>query len=95
MDLNTSSQNKIAQNELVRVEVIMRETRPMFDGDKAIIDTRRKRNQKLWQQYEGKECTIVSRHRDAAIVEVPALKELIIFRMKDLRPIPVVRLTQP
>ena len=95
MDPNTTSQNKITENELARAEVIMREPGRLGDGDKAIIDARRKRNQKLWQQYDGKECTVISRHGDAAIVEVPALKELIICRMKDLRPIPVTRCTQP
>jgi len=62
-------------------------TADFADGDKCVIEAKRKRNLKLWGHYNGRECFIVSRHRDAAIVEIPSLKEMIICRTKDLRPV--------
>jgi hypothetical protein len=60
----------------------------LAEGDACVINVKRKTNMKFWGQFNGKECVIVSRHRDAAIVEVPSLKEMIVCRIKDLRRIP-------
>jgi hypothetical protein len=58
----------------------------IYDGAKAILDAQRKRKMKFWNERNGRECIVVSRHRDAAIVEIPSFDEVVICKVTDLRP---------
>jgi len=60
-------------------------TQTIHDGCLAVIEPTKNKRRKFWQELQGKRCIVISHHRNAAIVEVPELKELRICRIEDLR----------
>lgn len=61
-------------------------TAQLAEGCQAVIDAKGRRDKKFWENFNGQKCVIISRHRDAAIVEVASSKELLLCQIKDLRP---------
>lgn len=85
----TRKEPEIIEDENEQFEGISREgpeAAQIAEGCQAVIDARGKRNKKFWEHFNGHKCVIVSRHRDAAIVEVASSKELLLCQIKDLRP---------
>ena len=63
-----------------------------FSGPQCICEGARyklnaKRKSSFWEHFNGKECVVVSRHINAAIVEVQPTKEMILCQVRDLEPI--------
>ncbi|MBN2019997.1 MAG: hypothetical protein JW749_07220 [Sedimentisphaerales bacterium] len=58
----------------------------IYDGQTAVLDVKRKKNRKFWKQRNGRQCTVISCHRNAAIVAIPSLNELVLCQTNELRP---------
>ena len=59
----------------------------IHEGARAIIEPVGPRRSKFIREKEGMECLVVSCNRRAAIVEIPSLGELLVCKMKDLKPV--------
>jgi hypothetical protein len=59
----------------------------IYEGARAIIESVGPRRSKFIREKEGMECLVVSCNRKAAIVEIPSLGELLVCKMKDLKPV--------
>ena len=64
-----------------------RDRQGIYEGAQAIIEPVGPRRSKFIREKEGMECLVVSCNRRAAIVEIPSLGELLVCKMKDLKPI--------
>jgi hypothetical protein len=56
------------------------------EGDRAIYEPVRRVMSRFAQERKGMECIVVSCNSRAVIVEIPSLKELLLCKMKDLKP---------
>ena len=66
---------------------ITRDWQGIYEGARAIIEPVGPHRSKFVREKEGMECLVVSCNRRAAIVEIPSLGELLVCKMKDLKPI--------
>lgn len=66
---------------------IARDGQGIHEGARAIIEPAGPRRSKFIREKEGMECLVVSCNRRAAIVEISSLGELLVCKMKDLRPV--------
>jgi hypothetical protein len=79
---------KIIENgneEPARVPKTASGTYTLHEGGTAIIEPKGKRNHEFWDRFNGKECLVVSCHRESAIVET-CDEEMLVCKIKDLRP---------
>jgi hypothetical protein len=69
------------------MEIIEKQLAGIYAGARAIIEPVGPRRSKFIREKQGLECLVVSCNRRAAIVEIPSLGELLVCKMKDLRPV--------